>query len=80
MEQYMVTTTDNPYDPFTQFEQWYQFDTSAGYHTLSFLGRIVRTSDDLSELDQSVAIRDAVQEICRENVLGLYKMVVSGSS
>lgn len=71
----MLTTVDNPYDPFTQFEEWYQFDTSAQYGTLSFLARIVRTSDELSEADQDLAIELAIDEIVRENVLGLWKKV-----
>ena len=41
----MLTTTDNPFDPFIQFDEWYAFDESKGYHSLSYLSRIVRTSD-----------------------------------
>lgn len=71
----MLTTTDNPFDPFTQYAEWYTWDTSAGYHTCAYLARIVRTSDDLSEADQNVAIDDAMDEIVRENPLGVYKKV-----
>ena len=73
--EYMLTTVDNPFDPFTQFKEWLSFDTSAGYHTSSFLARLVQTSDDLSDADQQVAIQDAIDEIVRENVLGIYKKV-----
>jgi hypothetical protein len=72
MAVHMLTTIDNPFNPFTEFDKWYQWDTAAGYHTTSFLGRIVKTSDALSEADQSEAIEQAIDEIVRENVLGLY--------
>lgn len=75
MARYMLTTVDNPYDPFTEWDDWYLFDSIAGYHTPSFLGRIVRESPDMSEADQVLAVQDAIEEIVRENVSGLYRKV-----
>ena len=74
MEQveYMLSTIDNPYNPFTQYEEWYAFDDQANYHTPSYLARIVRSSDDLSEADQLIAIENAIDEIVELNVLGIY--------
>jgi hypothetical protein len=71
----MLTTTDNPYDPFDNFDEWYAFDQRKGYHTPGFLARIAVVSDELSEEDQSLAIERAIDEIVEENVLGLYKKV-----
>ena len=79
MAEYMLTTVDNPFSPFTQFDEWYAFDEAAGYRTTSFLARIVVTSDELSEADQNVAIDNAIDEIVKENVLGLYRKVSSDS-
>lgn len=76
MAEHMLTTVDNPYDPFTQFDDWYSWDEAAGYHTMSFLARIVKTSEVLSEPDQDLAMEQAIEEIARENVLGLYRRVV----
>lgn len=73
--EHMLTTIDNPFDPFTQFDAWHQFDTASGYHTAAFLARIVITSDELSEADQSLAIEQAIDEIVKENVLGIYRKV-----
>jgi len=75
MADYMLTTVDNPFNPFTEFEKWYAFDVGSGYNSVEFLGRIVRTSDDMSEPDQTVAINNAIDEIVKENVLGIYKKV-----
>lgn len=73
--EYMLTTVDNPFDPFTQFNEWFAFDTSSGYNTCGLLDRIVRTSDELSDADQSQAIQQAIDEIIHENVLGIFKKV-----
>jgi hypothetical protein len=72
---HMLTTVDNPYDPFIQFDEWYEFDEAAGYNTTQYLARITISSPELSEADQSVAIENAIDEIVEQNLLGIYKKV-----
>lgn len=79
MAEHMLSTDDNPWNPFTHFDEWNAWDIRAGYHTIAFLGRIVVTSDDLSEADQSLAIENAIDEIVAENVNGRYIRVTEGS-
>ena len=67
MDEHMLTTKDNPYNPFAEFDEWRTWDEQAGYNTLSYLGRVVRTSDELSDADQSLAIEQAINEIVSEN-------------
>ena len=45
----MLTTFDNPFDPFEQFTSWFLFDTEKGYNSCSYLARIARTSDQFTE-------------------------------
>lgn len=71
----MLTTTDNPFSPFTQFNEWRVFDERSGYHTLSFLARIVKDSSELSEADEDAAIEAAIDEIVELNVLGVWRKV-----
>lgn len=71
----MLTTVDNPHDPFDSFDDWYAFDLRKGYGTLSFLDRIVITSPEMSESDQNLANESAIDEIVQENVLGLWRKV-----
>ena len=75
MKEVMLTTIDNPFDPFTQFDEWKLFDESKGYNTCEYLARIVKSSDELSEPDQDLAITDAIEEIIRLNILGIYRKV-----
>ena len=75
--EHMLTTVDNPFDPFTQFDEWNAYDQLMGYNTLAFLARVVVMSNDLSEADQSVAIETAMDEIVRENVMGVHRKVTA---
>ena len=71
----MVTTVDNPWNPFTHFAEWYQFDTMAGYNTPAYLARVAVVSDELSYADQLFAVNSACEEIVRENISGVYRLV-----
>lgn len=75
MTEHMLTTVDNPYNPWTHFDEWYAFDERAGYHSTGLLARIIITSDDLSDADQSAANEDAIIEIVKYNVLGVHQMI-----
>lgn len=75
-QEVMLTTIDNPYDPFTEFDAWNAYDVSKGYYTCAYLGRIVKTSNMLSQEDESLAVDYAVDEIIKENILGIYKKVI----
>lgn len=73
--EYMLTTVDNPFDPFTRFDEWLEYDISMGYNTSAFLDRIAKVSDDLSQPDQALAIQNAIDEIVQENVSGMWRKV-----
>lgn len=77
MDDYMLSTSDNPFNPYTQWEQWYNWDATAGYHTPSYLDRVVRTSHELSEADQMLAIKEGIDEILRMNLTGTYIKVLN---
>jgi len=75
LDTYLLSTIDNPYNPFTHFDEWYAWDAESGYHTPSYLARVTRTSDELSDTDQELAIQYAIDEIVEMNVLGVYVKV-----
>lgn len=71
----LLTTLDNPYNPFSQFDEWYAFDVAHGYNTLSYLARVANTSDELSEADQELEIEKAMTEIVQVNLSGKHVKV-----
>jgi len=73
--EFMLTTFDNPYDPFEQFSLWWLFDVEQGYNTCAYLARIVHISDDLSEKEIDDEISRAIDEIIENDFLNIYKRV-----
>ena len=41
MTKTMLSTIDNPFNPFDNYPAWSAFDVSSGYHTAELLARIV---------------------------------------
>ena len=76
---FALTTFDNPYDPFEQFTQWFMFDEEKGYHTTAYLGRIARTSDQLSDEENNKEVERAIDEIIRYDFQNIYRKVTSKS-
>lgn len=70
-----LTTVDNPYDPFEQFTSWFLFDEEKGYHSTSYLGRIARTSDELSDEENNLEIERAIDEIIKYDFRNIYRKV-----
>ena len=71
----MITTFDNPYDPFEQFDSWYAFDEEKGYHTCSYLGRIAKTSEQLTDKENEIETERAIDEIIKYDFRNIYKKV-----
>lgn len=70
-----LTTIDNPFNPFTNFEQWFDYDCEKGYYSCAYLDRIAKTSDMLSEKENDEEIERAIDEIIQYNPLGIYVKV-----
>ena len=71
-----ITTVDNPYDYFTQFDEWLNYDQLKGYCTLEYLGRLVHTAPDLSEEEERNEIESAIDSIIEWNG-SMYKKIYS---
>lgn len=74
-EQLWITTNDNPFDFFTQFDDWYLFDESKGYHTCSLVARVARTSSELSDYENRIETERAIDQILSFDSFGIYKKI-----
>jgi hypothetical protein len=72
---YMLTTVDNPWNPFVNWDEWYAYDRDKGYDTPGYLARVCKFSFELSDADQEQAIMDAINEIVEMNPLGIYRKI-----
>lgn len=79
MEDCMLTTLDNPFDPFNQFDEWFAFDVSKGHNTCGLLARIANTSQELSEADYDLEVDRAMNDIVKYDPLNLWIKVYRNS-
>lgn len=64
-----LTTSDNPYNPLTDYDNWEAFDRQKGYGTNEYLARIVRTTYDYGETTYQDDIERAIDEIVALNLI-----------
>lgn len=71
---YMLTTIDNPYDPFDEFTLWQMFDKEQGYNTCEYLARMVEPllSDDLSDKEVEEITNAVINDIIKHDPLHIY--------
>lgn len=71
-----ITTIDNPYDYFKQFDEWLNFDRQKGYYTLEYVARLAKTAPDLSEEEERIELENTFDKIIEWNG-SFYKKVYS---
>jgi hypothetical protein len=69
----MLTTLDNPYNPFEQFTSWLLFDKEKGYNSCERLARIAQLTDDMTQKEVDQEIERAIDEIIKYDILNIYK-------
>ena len=67
-----ITTVDNPYDPFDDFDHWFQFDTEKGYYTSSALARLTNLRNDMSEAEEAEEIERAIDRLIEIDPFDMY--------
>lgn len=71
----MLTTFDNPFDPFDEFVSWFMFDVSKGYYTCNLLARIARSSDEFSTIEDKKETEIAIDKIIDNDFLNIYTKI-----
>ena len=71
----MVTTLDNPINPFTNFEEWLSTDIALGYNTCGVLARLAKVSEELSDTLNEEEIDSAMNEMTNGIFKGIFVKV-----
>ena len=71
----MLTTFDNPFDPFDQFTSWLLFDKEKGHNTCEYLARTANLSDDMSQEEIDIETERAIDSIIKYDVTNTFKKV-----
>jgi hypothetical protein len=72
----MLTTIDNPWNPWTDYDAWLTWDRGHGYDTNGYLARVAKVSFDLGEDEVDQSIGEAIDEIVELNPNGMYTKAI----
>lgn len=75
---YVLTTTDNPYNPKTDYDEWKQWDEDNGYFTEQYIARLLDMEGNFDVDDELTlnTLRDKViQEILENDIINQYMLV-----
>lgn len=70
-----LTTFDNPFNPFSHFNEWFLWDVNHGYNSCAYLARIARTSSQLTDEENAAEIERAVDEIVSLDFTNKYRKI-----
>ena len=68
----MLSTIDNPYNPFENFESWFMFDMEKGYYSCSRLDRIANFTDDMTQKEIDDETERAIDEIIKYDFMDVF--------
>ena len=71
----MLTTIDNPYDPFEDFASWFVYDSEKGYNSCGLLAIMAGISDSFTEDVNDYLINEAIDSIIEDDFLHIYKKI-----
>ena len=69
-----ITTRDNPYNPLKDWDSWYNWDESHGYHTCQLVDRLSHIHDSMTDEEVRDELNETYDKIC--NLLFMvYKII-----
>ncbi len=70
-----LTTFDNPYNPFTQFSEWFLFDMLNGYNSCGYLARLSHADSSMTDEQYNEENEKAIDEIIMNDLSGMRRKV-----
>ena len=71
----MLSTIDNPFNPFEDYSSWLMFDKEKGYDSAERLMRIAKLTDDMTQKEENEEIERAIDQIIKYDILNVYVKV-----
>ena len=76
-----ITTVDNPFDPFTQWDRWLNFDEQNNYKTCERVARLAHCNfENLTSKENNELIDQAIIDLCEFYGDKVYRIVVEGET
>ena len=68
-----LSTIDNPYNPFTQYDSWFLYDVEKGYNSSAYLARVIDSNPTLYNEDvDDEDIEKAIDDIIKADFTNMY--------
>lgn len=71
--EFMLTTIDNPFDPFEQFDSWLMFDKEKGYDSCERLARLVNITSDMTQKEMEEETERAIEILIKYDFTNTFK-------
>lgn len=75
----MLTTFDNPYNPFEDFSSWFMYDIEKGYYSCSKLARIANYSDDMTQREIDIETERAIDSLIANDFTNSFRKITLDS-
>ena len=76
LNNFFLSTSDNPFKPFENFNNWFAFDRKNNYNSLELIAKFAFASENLGNFQEKLAILQAMRTIIRYNVSGKHVILV----
>ena len=73
----MLTTIDNPFNPFENYSSWNRYDKECEYDSSELLARFAHVSEQLTDEENDEEIERAIDEIVKFDLTGMRIKAVS---
>lgn len=79
-EEMMITTLDNPFSPFNDFDRWTKYDENKGYNTNQLLARLIGAASEFEDTGLGQEIENkfyysTLVDIVKKNCTAPYVLV-----
>lgn len=72
----MLTTIDNPYNPYKDFDKWMMWDHAHHYNTSEYIARMIPSAVGIEEAWDNEALIDSIyDDIIANDPLGIYCVI-----
>ena len=78
--EYMITTIDNPFNPFDDFVKWFEWDHIAGYNSWERVARFMSDSPNLTNEEELLDNEKAIDQVVKNDFTNLYRKVDENSA
>lgn len=69
---HMLTTFDNPFNPFVDFSSWYMFDCEKQHNTCGRLARLAKLDSEMTEKEVNTEKERVMDFIIQHDVEGIF--------